>query len=289
MRIASLLTLLLLPSLTPALGLPVLADFDDGMSSLGGAVSGYQAQLSLTEPSDFSGRGSSLRIVALGAQAQALLPLAVDGLALARYSSSQSVTVVWRAEATGSDCRVCLEGGTVLGELCATLHATDTDWHESSLQLPPSEDASAFHAALPQAAALKAASLTLRPQVGSAWRFDELRLDPPAALVSATAVAAAFACSPAQVLAARRLGLPELATWALLLLSQRSGVSPAALAAERSTRSWGEISQAHGMAWGDLMGQVGKRAHAAGLTPPDGSPAQELKAQDNHAFEGVRP
>ena len=289
MRVASLFTLLLLPSLAPAQGLPMLADFDRGLSALGGAVSGFQAQLSMGEASDYSAHGGSLRVLALGDQAQAILPLAAEGLALAVNSSSRSVVVVWKSEAPGSDCRVCLDGGSVLGELCATLHATDSAWHESALALPPSDQAGAFQSALPQPADLKAARLSLRPQAGSAWRFDELRLDPPAEPLAAEAVAAAFACSASKVHEARRLGLPELATWTLLLLSQRSGLSPAALAAERSTRSWGEMAQAHGVEWGALMDEVSRRAGAAGLTAPQASPAQELKAQDNHAFEGVQP
>jgi hypothetical protein len=255
MRPASLLALLLLPSLASAASLPLLADFDRGLNALGGSVAGLQAQLSLVEASDYSGSGASLRIVALGDQAQALLPLAAEGLDLGMLSSSHSVVIIWKAEAPGSECRVCLEGGTVLGELCATLRASDSGWHETSLALPPTDQASGFAGALPQPQGLKAAAL---------------------------------GCSNAQVRAARRLGLPELATWTLLRLSQRCGVSPAALAAERSTRSWGEISQAHGVEWGTLMEDVSQHGAAASITPPQGSPTQQLKVQDNHAFE-VRP
>jgi hypothetical protein len=273
-----------------AQGLPMLADFDQGQfNALGGGITSQQARLSLSAASDYTLQGGSLSVESLGEGTTVLLPLAEDGLILERNSSSRSVIVIWKAEAVGTQCRVCLEGGNTAGELCASLQAADTAWHEVRLPLPPSDDPLAFRSARRQPMPLKAQALSLKPQAGSTWSFDEIRLDPPAEALPAAAVAAAFDSSPAQVRAARRLGLPELATWALLLLSNRSGLSPQALAAERRTRSWGEISKAHGADWGALMDEVALRRAQAGLGLPEPTLFQEHKLMENHAFDGVKP
>jgi hypothetical protein len=281
--------ILSLPVVAAAAQLPQVADFSQGRWDLAG---GSQRSEGLSLDWGRDAEGAYLQVS--GAGGSLTLPLLPGGenlggpvLDLQAQPYSHSLVLAWFAPAAGARLNVCVrdDQGTLR---CGLLQARQAGWQESSVAFPGGHG----DANLPGApeAGLRAGSVVLRPlDDGAVYGLRELRLDPPAESVTADRAAEVFGGSPAQVRALRRLGLPESLVWILQPVLQGCGCDAADLGRERATKSWGEITQGHGLAWRDAVDRMESRRAAAGLDSPPATPWQQERSWANRDLSGVRP
>lgn len=265
----------------------LIADFESGPNAAQGPLNARGGETSLAPGSPLGGSSWSLRFQgaapASAQSAQLTLHLASGGRSvdILRRSPSRQLILSYRAQA-GASFSVCLQGTLPAGGACATITAPDNAWHEVALDFPGVEGGTEMKAAF-KGELSKAAAVTVSPLGDQPFDLllDDLRFDPPAPSHDPAAVAAAFGASESAVREAYRLNLAETLTWTLVYLSGRCACSPAQMMEERKTRSWGEVAQAHGIAWGELVEELERRAEAAGLSPNAPTLTQELRTASN--------